>query len=73
MLSNVANVVDLADKKVKRKKQKEAYELLLNGTIGLDVQPIEYRQNELTLFESLYNDQLELIKDKENMYIRLKV
>ncbi len=72
LLNNVANAVDLVDKKVKKEKQNEAYDLLLNGTIGLDVKPIEYRQNELTLFESLYNGRMELVKDKEDMYIKVE-
>ena len=72
LLNTVANVADSVDKKVKKQKQNEAYDLLLNGTIGLDNKPIEYRQNELTLFESLCNGRMELVKDKEDMYIKVK-
>ncbi len=69
----VANAADSADKKAKKKKKSEAYDYLLNGTIGSDIKAIECRQSELVLFESLYNGQLELIKDKEDMYIKIPV
>ena len=51
----------------------EAYEYLLNGTIGSDIKAIECRRSELLLFESLYNDQFELIKNKEDMYVKISV
>lgn len=71
LIDVVANVADSADKKVKNKKKNEAYEYLLNGNIGSDIKAIECRQSELTIFESLYNGQLELVKDKEDMYIKI--
>ena len=71
LIDIVANAADSADKKAKKKS--EAYDYLLNGTIGSDIKAIECRQSELLLFESLYNGQLELIKDKEDMYIKIPV
>lgn len=73
LIDIVANAADSADKKAKKKKKSEAYDYLLNGTIGSDIKAIECRQSELVLFESLYNGQLELIKDKEDMYIKIPV
>ena len=73
LIDIVANAADSADKKAKKKKKSEAYDYLLNGTIGSDIKAIECRQSELLLFESLYNGQLELIKDKEDMYIKIPV
>ena len=73
LIDVVANAADSADKKAKKKKKSEAYNYLLNGTIASDIKVIECRQSELMLFESLYNGQLELIKDKEDMYIRISV
>lgn len=73
LIDVVANAADSADKKAKKKMKSEAYEYLLNGTIGSDIKAIECRRSELLLFESLYNDQFELIKNKEDMYVKISV
>lgn len=73
LIDIVTNMADSADKKAKQKKKNEAYDYLLNGTIGSDIKTIECKQSELLLFESLYNGQIELIKDKEDMYIKIPI
>lgn len=35
------------------------------------IEAIETKQNELMLFDSLFNNQMELIKDHEDIYVKL--
>lgn len=71
LLELFANVADTADKKTKEKKKQEAYSYLLNENSGFDIRAMEYKQNEMLLFETLYNGKIELVKEKEDMYIKV--
>lgn len=67
----VAEVADEADKKSKKKKQDEAKECLHLNAVVEDMKAIECRQNELRLYEALYNNRLEILKDHDELYMKI--
>lgn len=67
----MAEVADEADKKAKKKKQDEAKECLHLNAVVEDVKAMECRQNELRIYDALYNDRLEIVKDHDEMYMKI--
>ncbi len=64
-------VADRIDKKSKKKKQDDAKEHLNLNEIAEDMKAIECRQNELRLYDALYNDRLEIVKDHDELYMKI--
>jgi len=67
----VADKADKVDKKAKEKKKEAAIGSLEHFDIGKNVDAIEVKKQELLLFGALYNNKIELVKDNEDMYIKL--
>ena len=65
------NIADEVDKKSKEKKKDKAIESMNLIEIGENIEPIEAKKNDLLLFDAIYNGRIELIKDNEEMYIKL--
>lgn len=65
------NIADEVDKKSKEKKKDRAIESMNLTEIGENMKPIEAKKNDLLLFDAIYNGRIELIKDNEEMYIKL--
>ena len=65
------DVADKVDKKAKEKKKEAAIGSLEYSDIGKNVDVIEAKRQELLLFGALYNNKIELVKDHEDMYIKL--
>lgn len=65
------NIADEADKKSKEEKKDKAVKSLNIAEIGENMKPIEAKKNDLLLFDTIYNGRIELIKDKDEMYVRL--
>lgn len=66
-----ADVADKVDKKAKKKKKEAAIGSLEYSDIGKNVDVIEVKRKELLLFGALYNNKIELVKDHEDIYIKL--
>lgn len=66
-----ANFADNIDKKVKKKKKDVALGSMNLDSIGENMKAIECRQDQLNLFDMLYNGKLEVIKDHEKTYIKI--
>jgi len=66
-----ADIADNVDKSNKKKKKDVALDSLSISKTWENVEAIEAKQHELSLFDSLYNGSFELIKDHDDMYIKL--
>lgn len=66
-----ANVADSVDKNNKKQKREAAIGSLSLSKLWENVEAIEAKQQELTLFDSLYNGKLEVVKEHDEMYIKL--
>lgn len=64
------NIADEVDKKSKEKKKDKAIESLNYAEIE-NIKPIEAKKSDLLLFDAIYNGRIELIKDNEEMYLKL--
>lgn len=71
IVGEVSNLADDADKKRKAEKKEETVDLLDMIKNCESIEAIESKQNELMLFDSLFNNQMELIKDHEDIYVKL--
>lgn len=71
LIDVLANAVDKADKKAKKEKKDVAIDSLNLSSIGEDLTAIECKKDELNLFDNLHNGKLEIIKDREDMYIKV--
>lgn len=70
MVGGIANLADDADKKRKMKMKEEAVDMLSLIKNCENIEAIEEKQNELMLFDRLFNNQMELIKDQEDIYVK---
>lgn len=73
VIGGIADVADFVDKYNKVKKKGTAKEILSKGTMWENIEAIEKKQQELSLFSSLHNGRLELIVEGEDMYVKLPV
>lgn len=71
MVGGITNLADDADKKRKMEGKEEAVDILSMIKNCESIEAIETKQNELMLFDSLFNNQMELIKDHEDIYVKL--
>lgn len=68
-----ANVADKADKKAKKEKKDVAIDSLKLGSIGENMLAIECKKDELDLFNILHSGRLEIIKNHDDMYVKIPV
>lgn len=68
-----ANVAEKVDKKAKKEKKDAAIDSMNLGSIGENMIAIECKQDELDLFNILHNGRLEIVKDHEDLYIKVPV
>ena len=71
IVGGMTNLADDADKKRKMEKKEETVDILSMIKNCESIEAIETKQNELMLFDSLFNNQMELIKDHEDIYVKL--
>lgn len=67
------NIADEADKKSKEEKKDKAVKSMNVAEIWENLKPIEAKKNDLLLFDNIYNGRIELIKDNEEMYVKLQI
>lgn len=66
----LAKKADSLDKKKKQKQKDKVFEQLKASSCS-NIAAIEAKQDDLMLFNSLYNRRLEIVKDKGEMYIKI--
>ena len=69
--TKIVDAVDSSSQKNKQQKKSVVLEIYEGIKKCQDIKAIEAKQDDLMLFNDLYNGRLEIVKDKDEMYIKM--